>query len=140
MPFVYKKKVFDAAVTSTLLYSSESWLTNRIKSLERQYNMMVKCLLGVRKNTSINLCMVESGIPPVINIVKKRRYNFLKSKLDSVDMEQPFCTVYELCRRENTPGYRFLCREMLSRFDNDPLEKIRHLLRSKPDSATKIVT
>ena len=102
MPFVYKKKVFDAAVTSALLYSSESWLTNKFKSLERQYNMMIKCLLGVRKNTSINLCMIESGIPPVIDLVKKRRYNFLKSKLDSADMEQPFSYVYELCRQENT--------------------------------------
>ena len=29
-----------------------------------KYNLLVKCLLGVRKNTSINLCFVESGIPP----------------------------------------------------------------------------
>ena len=55
MPFMYKKKVFDAAVTSVLLYSCESWLNNKIKSLERQYNTLVKCLMAVRKNTSINL-------------------------------------------------------------------------------------
>ncbi len=32
MPFIYKKMVFDAAVMSSLLYSAESWLTN--KSIE----------------------------------------------------------------------------------------------------------
>ena len=49
MPFIYKNMVFDAAVTSSLLYSAESWLTNRTKSIEKRYNKLVKCLLGVRK-------------------------------------------------------------------------------------------
>ena len=31
MPFMYKKRVFD-----------DMWLSNKIQSLERQYNMMVK--------------------------------------------------------------------------------------------------
>ena len=84
--------------------------------------------------------MVESDISPVMDLVRKRRIKFLRSKLDHLDMEQPFAIVYDLCRGEDTPGYRFLCREMLSRFDNDPLEKIRHLVRSKPDSSTKFVT
>ena len=60
MPFLYKKKVFEAAVTAAMLYSCESWLTNRRKGIETQYNKLVKCLLGVRKNTSINLSMIES--------------------------------------------------------------------------------
>lgn len=64
MPYMYKK-VFEAAITSSLLYSSESWLTNNIKRIEKQYNKLLKCLLGVRKNTSINFCMLEAGIPPV---------------------------------------------------------------------------
>lgn len=140
MPFTFKKKVFDAAVTSALLYSCESWLTNKVKSVERQYNSLVKCLLGVRKNTSINLCMVESGILPVIDLVKRRRKKFLKSKLESIDMEQPFSIVYDLCRRENTPGYRFLNRELLVVLDNDPLERVRSMLRNTPSSATKINT
>lgn len=58
MPLVYKKKVFNAAVTSALLYSSESWCSNKLKSIEKQYNKLVKCLLGVRRNTSVNLCMI----------------------------------------------------------------------------------
>ena len=69
MPFSYKKKVFDAAVISSFLYGSESWLTNNIKGIERQYNKLVKCLLSVRNNTSINLCVVESGITPIKDII-----------------------------------------------------------------------
>ena len=104
MPFVYKKKVFDAAVTSALMYSCESWLTDHVKGLERQYNTLVKCLLSVRKNTSINLCLLECGISPVHYVLQKRRRNFLKTILENRDLEQPFFIVYELCRRENTPG------------------------------------
>ena len=63
MPFIYKKLVFDAAVTASLLYSAESWLTDNIKPIKKQYDELVRCLLGVLKNTSIDLCLVESGIP-----------------------------------------------------------------------------
>ena len=141
MPFLYKKKVFDAAVTSAMLYSCESWVTNKVKGLERQYNGLVKCLLGVRKNTSVKLCMIESGIPPVTEVVKKRRCNFfLKAKIECMDMEQPFRVVYEFCRQENTPGYRFFNKEISSRSDRDTLENIKILIRQKPNTATKIVT
>lgn len=34
IPFIFKKNVFDAAMTSALLCSCESWLTNKAKSLE----------------------------------------------------------------------------------------------------------
>ena len=76
MPFKYKKLVFDAAVMSSLLYSSESWLTSNIKPIEQQYNQLVKCLLGVRKNTSTNLCLFESGIPPLSHVISKQRCTF----------------------------------------------------------------
>ena len=48
-----RKKVFDAAVTASLLYSVELWFTDYIKSIEQQYNQLVRCLLEVRYNTGI---------------------------------------------------------------------------------------
>ena len=71
---MYMRTVFDAAVMSALLYSSETWLIRKTKELEKQYNKLVKCPLGVRKNTSLNLCMVEAGIPPVQHTIEKKRY------------------------------------------------------------------
>ena len=35
MPFQHTRVLFDAAVTTLLLYGSESWLTNRIKGIEK---------------------------------------------------------------------------------------------------------
>ena len=88
MPFIYKRAVFDAAVTSALLYSSESWFTNKMKLIEKQCSKLVKCLLRVR--IYINLSMIEAGIPPVQHIIDERKHKFIKSPKDYVDIEKPF--------------------------------------------------
>ena len=62
MPFSYKMKVFRAAVMSSLFYSSESWLTSNINSIEKSYNKLVRILLGVRNNVPILLCLAELGL------------------------------------------------------------------------------
>ena len=98
MPFKYKKLVFDAAVTASLLYSAESWLSDSIRPIEQQYNQLVRCLLGVRKNTSIDLCHLEAGIPPVKHVLAKRRCKYLSSKLEIYDVEEPFIHIYRLCQ------------------------------------------
>lgn len=62
MPFTYKRNVFDAAMMSALLHGSESWTTNKIKSMEKQYYKLIKFQLGVTRNTRVSLCMLETGI------------------------------------------------------------------------------
>ena len=131
MPFVYRKKVFDAAVTAAMLYSCESWLAKNLKRLERQYNTMIKCLLGVRKNTSTNLCMIEVRILPFNEIVEKRRLNFLKSKLSNIDLDEPFHAIYDLCKDANTPGYRLLKKTLDMQPVIDPFEKIANMITEK---------
>lgn len=59
VPYVYKKKVFDAVVTSALKYSSETWIMYNPKGLICQYNQLIKCSIGVRQNTAISLCLVN---------------------------------------------------------------------------------
>ena len=141
MPFVYKKKVFDAAITSAMLYSCETWLTNKFKGLERQYHKLIRCLLGVRKNTSMNLCMIETGISPLLETVKYRRANFIKSKLRNIDMNEPFHFVYNMCRVANTPGFRYLNESLNYQYEN-PLEKISSFVSRKANegNATKFAT
>ena len=140
MPYIYKKKVFDAAVTSSLLYSSETWLTDNPKRIVKKFNMLVRCLLGVRKNTSLNLCLVEAGIPPVEFLISKMRKNFLESKMRSPDLDEPFHYVFELCKRHNTRGYKFLNKCRTQSLNTDSLGEIRDIITNKPDNATKYVT
>ncbi len=55
VPFVVKRRVFDAALVSTLLYGCESWLGADVKPI-KLYNWGIKQLLGVRKSTPNNIC------------------------------------------------------------------------------------
>ena len=96
-------------------------------------------MLGVRKNTSINLCMLEAGIIPVKDLILRRRNKFLRTKLDNVDLEIPFNMIYNMCRDHNTPGYRFLSNAMQQN-EMYPLNKISEYVRREAINATKLRT
>lgn len=76
VPFSIKKKVFDAAVTTSVLYGCESWLNCDIKPVEKQYKWCIKQLLGVRKTTNNDVCMVELGLPSLRALIKEKQRKF----------------------------------------------------------------
>lgn len=140
MPYIYKRKVFDAAVTSALLYSSETWLVNHPKKLVTQYNRAMKCLLGVRKYSSPDLCFIESGIQPVQDVIARRRRKFLDAKFEAPNRDEPFHIAFELCREAETPGYRFITQALGYQCNVNPLDEIKCRVREKPLTASKFVT
>ena len=121
MPFPYKKKVFDAVMTTKILYGCESWLTDSLKSVESLYMGALKSLLGVRIQTTNNIVLIEAGAAPLKDRVWKQQKNFLKKKLQDVD--EPLTKVYRLCERGNTKGYKYLQRVM--NFEYKSLDNIR---------------
>lgn len=144
MLFTYKRKVFDAAVTSALFYDAETWLVNYLKKLIAQYNRAVKCLLSVRKHTSPELCFIESDIQPVFywiwysvqETIAKRIWKFLESKLRTPYKEEPFPIVYELCREANTAGSESLAQTLRYQCSINPLDESKRRLRAKPPLST----
>lgn len=75
-PFYVKKRLFHAALMSSVLYGCESWLGGSLKPIEKLYNWGIKQLLGVRMSTCNEICYLELGMPPVKAIVaqKQRKY------------------------------------------------------------------
>ena len=140
MPFRYKKLVFEAAVTTSLLYSAESWFTDSIKPIEQQYNQMVRCLLGVRRNTSIDLCLIEAGVIPIKQVLAQRRATFLKSKLIENDAEQPFMFTFRLCNEHNTTAYRYMSRYIGHTAAVNPFQNLINCIYRKSSNATKLYT
>ena len=65
IPFVIKR----AALTSTLMYSCESWLNGDIRPVTKQYMWCIKQILGVRKSTPNDLCLTGLGCPPLQALV-----------------------------------------------------------------------
>ncbi|CAL4234322.1 unnamed protein product [Meganyctiphanes norvegica] len=78
-PFYVKKKVFYAAVMSSLMYGCESLLDGNIKPMEKLCNMCIKHLLFVRKNTTTSLCLVELDLPTLKALVTQRQRKFFKT-------------------------------------------------------------
>ena len=52
-PFWVKRKVLDAALLSSVLYSCESWLGTSVKAAQSMYYTAVKALLAVRVSNPI---------------------------------------------------------------------------------------
>ena len=140
MPYRYKKLVFDAAVMSSLIYSSESWFTGNIKPIEQQYSQLVKCLLGVRKNTSITLCLFEAGIPPLSHVISKQRRSFLTSILNVNDNELPFMHIYKLCQESNTHAYKFTSKSLVYNNNLNTFNDLLNLIHVKSLNGTKFNT
>ena len=78
IPFSVKKKVLDAAVTTSVLYGCESWLNCDIKPVEKQYKWCIKQLLCVRKTTNNDVCMVELGLPSLRALIKAKQIKFFR--------------------------------------------------------------
>ena len=69
--------MFDAAVTTSVLYEYESWLNCDIKPIGKQYKWCTKQLLGVRKTTNYDMYMVELGLPSLRALIKAEHRKFL---------------------------------------------------------------
>ena len=76
LPFVIKKRVFDACIISAILYGCESWLNGDLKPVAKIYNWSLKYLLGVKMNSCNDICYIESGYNSLTSIVKTKQRNY----------------------------------------------------------------
>ena len=128
MPYSFKKKVFDAMLTSKLVYGSEAWLIENLKPIETLYIDGAKALLGVRKTTPNEIVLAECGLPDIMDITDKRLRKFIGKKL--IDPEEPLTIVYNICRDRNTKGFRIL-KKKSQPSSYDSIENRKANLRSK---------
>ena len=108
-PYSVKKKVVDAAFSSSLLYSCESWLNSSCDKVSTLYISAIKSLLNVRTTTANALCYVEADYAPVKYVVKEyqKRY-FTKILNRDVTLEDPLKFVLDLHRNASTPFAHYL--------------------------------
>ena len=102
-PFSVKKKVFQAAFSTALLYGMESWLNLSLKPMEVLYMKGVRVLLGVKKSTPSDLCLLEADIPPLRSVVDNAQAKFFKKMLEERAQmnDDPFGFVMCLIREED---------------------------------------
>ena len=103
-PFSVKKKVLDACFFTSLLYGCESWLEEKVSpELEQLYMKGLKCLLGVRSQTSNDVVLLESGYPSLRALLKSRQKAFFEKMLKEREnmMDDPFMHVLRLSTAKN---------------------------------------
>ncbi|ELU15006.1 hypothetical protein CAPTEDRAFT_197602 [Capitella teleta] len=73
MPFTFKYKVLTVALSASMLYSCESWLTDNTSGVNKLYMAAMKMLLGVRTTTPNSVCQIEIGIQQLKSTILKRQ-------------------------------------------------------------------
>ena len=109
-PFWIKKKVLDSALLSALTYGCESWMSENLQPMQSSYMAAIKTLLGVRKTTTNDLCLIEAGYPTLKGFVKENQVNFFSMLIEDrrgYD-DDPFWRVWCMCLRANTPCARYV--------------------------------
>ena len=108
-PFHVKRKVWEAALSSSLLYSCETWLCNNIKTAETVYMSTLKQMLGVRAQTCNDLCLIECGAADLKTNVQRRQKAYIQ-KVTTSDWYQcsPLKFAIDLITQTKSPMAKYL--------------------------------
>lgn len=132
LPFIIKKRVFDACLISAILYGCESWFNGDVKPISKMYNWALKHMLGVRRTTCNDVCYLESGYVPVNVIVKSKQRKFFvnmyRERLGMLD--DPFAFVLNLVlnSRYNTRKYIY---NLINEVDINDYQQEVQLMKNK---------
>ena len=131
MPYQYKKKVLQAAITSSLLYGCESWLTEHYKDIEQKYIGALRALLGVREATRADIILRETGMPTLKELVRKRTSTFIKKNIRGDIEDTPLAKSYKKCQDAGTKGYRYL-KSVLDNPNCHTLDELKRTFNTVP--------
>lgn len=84
-PFQVKRKVWQAALLSSIFYSSESWLCHDLRPAEHLYITSLKQMMGVRTTTCTDLVLVEAGEPDACELIRRRQRRFITKLMNRED-------------------------------------------------------
>ena len=77
-PLFAKLEVLEKCVSSSLLYSSETWGSN-FHDIDYIHRSGIKTALGVRQNVNNEIVYIESNTFPLICKIKKRQLKFWRN-------------------------------------------------------------
>ena len=110
LPFVIKKKVLEACILSSLLYSCESWFSDSVGKLSSLYLSAIKMVLGVRNSCPSDAVLIESGYPRLQALIKEKQFKFYRKLTSSrchLD-DDPFMHLLSVGRLNGTPSARYI--------------------------------
>lgn len=142
VPFHVKIKVFQAAFMSTILYGCESWLNGDIKPVNKLYMWCIKQMLGVRKTTCNDLCLMELGYPTLRSLILSKQRKFFSSMWrERKDMcDDPLSHAIKITLSNNTQTSRYV-RDLINNNVHDvenAIENIKLKIISSESNRVKL--
>jgi hypothetical protein len=139
-PYSVKKKVVDACFYTSLLYGCEAWLEEKVSpELEKLYIKAIKCLLGVRSQTTTDVVLLESGYPSLRALIKSRQKSFFEKMIAEREhmFDDPFMHVVRLTESKNPKLSSYLtslynCDDFIKSDNLARAERIRTSSRRSP--------
>ena len=139
-PFSVKKKVVDACFNQSLLYGCESWLEEKVSTeLESLYMKGIKCLLGVRSQTTTDVVLLESGYPSLRALIKSQQKSFLEKVIKEREnmLDDPLMHVIRLTQLKNPKMSAYLtsltnCDDFIKADRFARMERVRSSTQTKP--------
>ena len=116
---------------SAMLYGCESWMNGDLKPIEKLYRWCIKQLLGVRKTTTNDMCLVELGMPPLRALIKaKQRKFFKKIQRERIEMnDDPLIYAMQVVCRYNDSISRYIV-DMITN-DKDDIKEAQTIFKTK---------
>ena len=125
MPYVFKKKVLESAIITSLFYGCESWISYKKSKVEKMYMDAIKAALGVRQTTRNDTVLFEAGMSTVKIMIAEKTKRYVKKKLvEERDDETPLSKIYQMCEQNDTIGYNFII-ECLNTEQVEDLNKLK---------------
>ena len=127
MPVVVKRKVFEAAFNSAILYGAECWLNADLKPMESIYISAIKVLLGVRQSTPNKICLVEAGMLLLKVLVLQKQNIFLNKMLRERSELEDDPLMFALNLTENyNPKMKKCINEIKNRDNYADVNTVKH--------------
>jgi hypothetical protein len=103
-PYKVKQTVLYGAVSSSLLYGCETWMTKDLKCVDSTLVNCLKSLLGVRNQTCSDLVYMETGACPASAVVQNRQKKCINRLLNRNDFNDlPVGRAIQLARQLKSP-------------------------------------
>ena len=89
-PFSVKETVWQSALTSSIMYGCETWLSSDLRNAEAPYMSSLKLLLGVRSTTCNDLALLEAGVPSPRCYIVERQRRFIHKLMSRTDFDRSY--------------------------------------------------
>ena len=132
MLFCVKRTVLEAAFNSSILYGCESWLDVSFQKMEVIYMSAIRALLGVRRNTPNDICLIEAGMPSLSSLVKQKQQLFYKKMIFERNnmVDDPLMFMLDFTKNRNPKMYLYIENVMnvffMERDLHDMTERVRN--------------